>query len=93
MNKTHKRQQQQLQQAQQGKDKKGLSIRMESIDACQHYTEQSFPLHAKLFEKHRLRSIKRIMTTAIRAELKYHCKAIEELTAALNALSEVETDN
>ena len=80
----------QLQSAQQGKDKKNLSVRYENNSACNLHTTQSFPIHAMLFEKHRLNSMKRLIGGMLQAELRFHCRAVEELTLATIAMADIE---
>ena len=53
-------------------------------------TEQSLPIHAELFEKHRIRSLKKLLTTILRAELKFHCRAVEDISLVLSSLKDVE---
>ena len=53
-------------------------------------TEQSLPIHAELFERHRIRSLKKLLTTILRAELKFHCKAVEDISLVLTSLKDVE---
>jgi FAM92 protein len=54
--------------------------------------ERSLPVHEELFESHRVKAMKKILSTVLTAELRYHCKAVEQLSAALAALNEVPTD-
>jgi hypothetical protein len=56
------------------------------------YVDNALPVHAQLFEKHRLKSIKRILSTLLHSELRYHCKVIEELSEVLQSLSDVDDD-
>ena len=42
------------------------------------------PIHAQLFEDHRMNSIKQMLTRMLRSEIQAHCSAIEDLSAALS---------
>ena len=53
------------------------------------YMNQSFRIHAKLFEDHRIKSIKKLLSMMLYTELRYHCKVIEELTEVLNTFEDV----
>ena len=53
-------------------------------------TEQSLPIHADLFEKHRIKSIKTLLTTILLSELKFHCKAVEDISLVLTSLKDVD---
>ena len=66
--------------------------KLEAVKAANLYNGSTFAMHARLFEKHRLKSIKRLLSTTLQAELRYHCRAIEELSAALHAISDLDTE-
>ena len=51
--------------------------------------ERTLPVHSEMFEVHRVQSIKTLLATVLAAELKYHCRAVEEISAALAALKEI----
>jgi hypothetical protein len=53
----------------------------------QEHIEQLLPIHAALFEEHRIKSIKSLMTSMITAELRVHCRIVEQLSTGLEALS------
>ncbi len=44
------------------------------------------PINAQLFEEHRVKSIKQLLTRMLRSELHIHCRAIEDLSAALSEI-------
>ena len=48
--------------------------------------EHSLPIHANLFEKHRTKALKKILITILNAELRFHCKAVEEISLVLTSL-------
>jgi hypothetical protein len=39
-----------------------------------------------LFEKHRTKALKKILITILNAELRFHCKAVEEISLVLTSL-------
>ena len=82
----NKLQQQQAQLQQQSKlaKKNDLSV--------SQFVRSTLPLHAKMFEKHRVQSLKDLLQALLNAELRYHCKVVEELSAVLHDLALVEDD-
>ena len=44
------------------------------------------PIHAQLFEEHRVNSIKQMLSRMLRSEIQAHSRAIEDLSAALSGL-------
>lgn len=58
----------------------------DDIDDSQ-YTRSTLPLHTKMFEKHRVQSLRKVMTRMVHTELQFHCKAVEELSNVYDALS------
>lgn len=54
--------------------------------------ELSLPLHSQLFEKHRIKSMKNVISNLLYSELRYHCKVVEELSQVLQTLEEVEME-
>lgn len=46
-----------------------------------------------MFEKHRIKSIKDILKNILTCELKFHCKAIEEISLVLASLKDICEDN
>ena len=50
--------------------------------------QDQLPVNARLFEKHRLAYLKGVLKNLVYAELKYHCRVIEDLTPLLALLSE-----
>ena len=62
---------------------------MRTLNAAVAITDQSLRIHSELFEKHRLKSIKKIITNLLYSEISYHCRAVEELSLVLESLSDV----
>lgn len=62
----------------------------DSLILHESYMRQSFPIHADIFEEHRIKSIKKLLSMMLYTEMRYHCKVIEELTEVMNKLEEVE---
>ncbi len=56
-------------------------------------SQSMLPIHAELFEKHRLIYMKGIMKSIVYAELRYHCKIIEELTSVLEYFPDSQNNN
>ena len=54
--------------------------------------ERTLPVHSEMFEVHRVKSIKTLLSTVLAAELKYHCRAVEEISTTLAALKEIPDD-
>ena len=54
--------------------------------------ERTLPVHSEMFEVHRVKSIKTLLSTVLAAELKYHCRAVEEISMTLAALKEIPDD-
>lgn len=48
------------------------------------------PIHAKLFEKHRLQEMKALLRQMLIKQLSYHAKALESYSQLLECLSEIE---
>jgi len=53
-------------------------------------SEAQMNLQRSLFEKYRLKGIKRIMENVLCAELRYHSKVIEELSPVLAMLRDIQ---
>jgi hypothetical protein len=51
--------------------------------------EHTLPIHADLFEKHRIKSLKNMLITILSAELRFHCKAVAEISLVLTSLRDV----
>eukprot|EP00388_Colpodella_angusta_P025338 GDKK01002336.1.p1 GENE.GDKK01002336.1~~GDKK01002336.1.p1 ORF type:complete len:153 (+),score=23.07 GDKK01002336.1:51-461(+) len=54
------------------------------------FVQSTLQVHAKLFEKHRVQSLKKLLQSLLRAELQYHCKVVEELSTVLQDLALVD---
>lgn len=54
------------------------------------FIKSTLPIHAKMFEKHRVHNQLKLFRTLIEAELRYHCKAIEELSLVIRELALIE---
>lgn len=63
-----------------------------TANAAVAVADQSLRIHTELFETHRLKSVKTIISNLLHSEISYHCRAIEELSAVLESLSEVIID-
>lgn len=50
--------------------------------------QAELPVHARLFEKHRLKYLKGVLRNLVYSELKFHCRVIEELSPLLALLSD-----
>jgi hypothetical protein len=48
------------------------------------------PIHAKLFEKHRLQEMKAFFRLLLTKEIAYHAKALESYSSLLECLSEID---
>lgn len=57
--------------------------------ANKEYCKLVLPIHTAMFDQHRTRSIKEVITGMLRCEIRYHCKAVEELSAVLEAFGDV----
>lgn len=54
------------------------------------FVRSTLQVHAKMFEKHRLHNLRAVLQTLLRAELRYHCKAVEEVSEVLKELAAVD---
>jgi len=52
----------------------------------------TLPVHGELFEKHRVKSMNKLLTTMVHTELAYHIRAIEELSPVFEMLCEQERE-
>ncbi len=68
------------------KNKNAIRNEADDVDESQ-YICATLPLHVKMFEKHRLRNLRSIMTELLHRELQFHCRAIEELSVVYESLS------
>ena len=50
------------------------------------FTVATLPVHVKMFEKHRLKNTASVLTSLVETELRYHCQAVEDLSAVLMLL-------
>ena len=57
------------------------------------FTVATLPVHVKMFEKHRLRNTTSVLTSLVETELRYHCRAVEDLSAVLVLLKSLENDD
>ncbi len=53
------------------------------------HRQQVLPLHTKLFEEHRQQCILSLVSRMLTSDIRYHCRAVEELSTALAALEEI----
>lgn len=61
----------------------GMSLDQYKYTLC----EDTLPVHARFFEKHRLKYLRGVLRNLIYSELKYHCRVVEELSPLLALLS------
>jgi hypothetical protein len=54
------------------------------------FVQGTLQIHARMFEKHRLHSMRAVLKTILTAELRYHCRVVEEVSAVLQELALVE---
>lgn len=54
------------------------------------FVQGTLQIHSKMFEKHRLHSMRTLLRTLLSAELRYHCRVVEEVSAVLQELALVE---
>jgi hypothetical protein len=55
-------------------------------------TEEALPIHTGMFERHRVRSLKMLLSDVLTAEISYHCRAVEELSLVLSSLTEIKEE-
>lgn len=55
--------------------------------------QSTLHIHVKMFEKHRVRAMKKLLHTLLSAELRYHCCVVEEISDLLQDLSVVDEDD
>ena len=55
-------------------------------------SNQALPIHASVFESHRIKSMKNLFSNLLHSEIRYHCRAIEELSAVLESIANIETE-
>jgi len=55
-------------------------------------SNQALPIHASLFESHRIKSMKNLFSNLLHSEIRYHCRAIEELSVVLESIANIETE-
>lgn len=56
------------------------------------FIQSTLPLHMKMFEKHRVDSMKKLMSTLLLKEIQYHSRALEELSVVLQSLHQIQDD-
>lgn len=54
------------------------------------FVQSTLQIHARMFEKHRLRSMKALLRALLTTELRYHCRVVEEISGVLHELALVE---
>ncbi len=57
------------------------------------FIQSTLPVHARLFERHRVHGMKKIMNTLLLSEIQYHARVVEELSQVLGSLSTVGDDD
>ena len=73
--------------------KKSSKDGLEILEHRARQAETLIPLHTKLFEKYRLKSMTKLMKNIVYCQLRYHCKVIEELSPVLESLYKIDHDN
>lgn len=64
--------------------KRGKSFKSDISDA--EFVVSTLQVHAKMFEKHRLQSMRVLLRNFLDAELRYHCKVVEDISSVLHDL-------
>lgn len=54
------------------------------------FVQSTLGVHEKMFEKHRVQSLKTLLQGLVNAELRYHCRVVEELSLVLQDLALVD---
>ncbi len=54
------------------------------------FVQSTLGVHEKMFEKHRVQSLKKLLQGLVGAELRYHCRVVEELSLVLQDLALVD---
>ena len=57
------------------------------------FIRSTLPLHAKMFEKHRVRALRRLLQSLLDCELRYHCRVVEELSAVRRDLALIDEED
>mmetsp|Transcript_14016 Transcript_14016/g.20948 ORF Transcript_14016/g.20948 Transcript_14016/m.20948 type:complete len:192 (-) Transcript_14016:124-699(-) len=57
------------------------------------FAQSTLPVHVKLFEKYRLKSMTTLLTNLVETELRYHCKAVEELSSVISLLKKIDDND
>jgi hypothetical protein len=52
------------------------------------HVESHLSINEKFFEQYRVKYLINILTKHLQAELRFHCKAVEEITNALSTLNQ-----
>lgn len=63
-----------------------------AASAAVSLSNQALPIHANLFEVHRIKSMKNILSNLLHSEIRYHCRAIEELSIVLESIANIDTE-
>lgn len=56
------------------------------------FVRSTLPIHVKMFEKHRIESMRQLISALVACELRYHCRVVEDLSVVLHQLSQVDDD-
>ena len=57
------------------------------------FAQSTLPVHVKLFEKYRLKSMTSLIISLVETELRYHCKAVEELSSVISLLKKIDDND
>ena len=52
--------------------------------------DPSLAIHSACFEQHRTRTMKKVMRRLLTTEMRFHCRALEELSAVLSAVDSID---
>lgn len=52
--------------------------------------DPSLAIHSACFEQHRVRTMKKVMRRLLTTEIRFHCRALEELSAVLSAVDGID---
>lgn len=65
-----------------------------NVPVTEHsYVKETLPVHVRMFERHRVANLRSVIRTIVEAELKFHCKAVQELSTVLKTLATTSEDD
>jgi len=57
-----------------------------------YQAEDALPIHARMFDRFRVSTLKAIVQNILTTQLRMHCRAVEELSTVLEALGKIDVD-